>query len=265
MIPRAFSRLSPVVRITVSLLLIAACSDQPLPTGLTPSGPRLEIADASGSYKSGFYWLPPMVAQPSYSGTFDAALAPTVEICELVSAVCGSVIASYTTTGGTGGELVRLNADEESYQVNWHTNEFELSMTSLYRVSVHAGVDNTLLGYADVQPVSNGSGLKKIDTDEYIGLVDGRTLPIKFRIETGIVGRVEIQPAEATREPQETQQFVAILRDLHGNVMTHDVSWASSDAAVATVDPTGLATAIDDGSATITATSERISGTATLI
>src|SRR5688500_1683145 len=199
MTPRASFRLAAVTRITLSMLLVAACSEQPLPTGLTPSGPQLDIADASGSYKSGFYWLPPMVAQPSYGGTFDAALSPTVEICELVSNACGTVIATYTTTDGPDGEIVRLHVDEENYHVNWHTNQFTLSTTAFYRVSVRAGINNTLLGYADVQPVSNGSGLKKIDTNEYIGLVDGRTLPIKFRIETGIVGRLEVQPAEATR------------------------------------------------------------------
>jgi alpha-tubulin suppressor-like RCC1 family protein len=264
MIPRAFSRLSPVVRITVSLLLVAACSDQPLPTGLTPSSPRLDIADASNSYKSGFYWLPPMVKQPSFSGTFDAALSPTVEICELTDGACASPIAAFTTSEGTGEELVRLNVAEENYQVNWHTNEFALSITKLYRVSVRAGVDNTLLGYADVQPVSNGSGLKKVDTDEYIGLVDGRTLPIKFRIETEIVGKLRVEPIQAEAEPGATQQFVAILSDLHGNSMSAAVTWASSDEAVATVDQTGLATAIADGEAMITATSERISGSATL-
>ena len=264
MIPRASFRISPVARITASLLLVAACSEQPLPTGLKLSDPRLDVADASGSYKSGFYWLPPLVAQPSYTGIFDAALSPTVEICELVSGGCGTVLATYTTTDGPGGDVVRLHVDDETYHVNWHTDQFELSTTALYRVSVRAGIYNTLLGYADVQPVSNGSGLKKIDTDEYIGLVDGRTLPIKFRIETGIVGRVEVQPAEATAEPQATQQFVPVLRDLHGDLMTDDVSWTSSDETVARVDQTGLATAIADGTATITATSERISGTAML-
>src|SRR5688500_4114613 len=158
MLPRASFRVSPVVRITVSLLLVAACSDQPLPTGLTPSSPRLDIADASSSYKSGFYWLPPMVKQPSYGGTFDAALSPAVEICELTDGACASPIAAFTTSEGTGDELVRLNVDEEHYQVNWHTNRFDLSTTKLYRVSVRAGIDNILLGYADVQPVSNGSG-----------------------------------------------------------------------------------------------------------
>jgi len=41
------------------------------------------------------------------------------------------------------------------------------------------------LGFADIDPVSTGKELKNVQTGEYIGLVDGRTLPIKFRIENG--------------------------------------------------------------------------------
>ena len=39
-----------------------------------------------------------------------------------------------------------------------------------------------------MQPVSNGGGLKNIETGEVIGLVDNRTLPIEFRIEEGALG-----------------------------------------------------------------------------
>jgi alpha-tubulin suppressor-like RCC1 family protein len=245
------------------LSALFACSDQPLPTAPNEGAPRFDIADAARDYKSGFYWLPPMVKQPDVAGIFDASLSPTVEICELVGDACGAVLATYTTTTGPGGETVRIQ-DGQHYQVNWHTNEFDLSTTSIYRVSVRAGIDDVLLGYADVQPASNGSGFRNIDTDEQMGLVDGRTLPIKFRIETGIVGSIDVDPAEATASPGGTQQFVATVRDLHGNVMSADVVWASSDETVATIDQTGLATAVAEGIATITATSDRIAGMATL-
>ena len=119
---------------------MAACADQPLTTEPTVSVPSFEIADAANDYKEGFYWLPSMATQPSVNGTFDAALSPTVEICELVDNACGPVIANYTTTTGPGGEIVRLSVDDEHYQVNWHTDEFGLSTMKLYRVSVRAGI-----------------------------------------------------------------------------------------------------------------------------
>ena len=36
--------------------------------------------------------------------------------------------------------------------------------------------------------VNSGKDLKNVDTNEYIALKDGRTLPIKFRIEEGAIG-----------------------------------------------------------------------------
>ena len=250
------------------LLLVAllapffACSDQTFSTAPKTALPRFAIADAPRDYKPGFYWLSPMVKQPNATGTFDASLAPTVEICELVDDACAAVIATYATTSGTGGEVVRIQ--DQHYRVNWHTDQFALNDGSIYRISVRAGANGTLLGYADVQPVANGSVLKTIDGDEFIGLVDGRTLPIKFRIETGIVGHIVVETADATLEPGETQQYVATATDLHGNVMSTSITWISSNESVAIVDQSGLATAIAEGTAIITATAEHVSGSATL-
>jgi alpha-tubulin suppressor-like RCC1 family protein len=243
---------------------LAACAD---PTGTRAPNvrsPRFDIADAARDYKGGFYWLPPIVRQPSVSGTFDPSLAPTVEICQLVNeTTCGDIIATYTMTSGPGGEIIRLQ-DGTHYRVNWHARDFELSTTSSYRISVRAGTDNVLLGYADVQPANNASGFENLDTGEQIGLVDGRTLPIKFRIETGVVGRVEVEPAEASVAIGATQQFTATVRDLHGNVIGAPVQWASSDESIAMIDQMGLATGVAEGVVSITAVSDRISGTATL-
>jgi alpha-tubulin suppressor-like RCC1 family protein len=254
-----------LVPAALALAFATGCDNQPLATAPTASErPAFEIADASRDYKAGFYWLPPMAKSPAYTGTFDAALSPTVEICELAGDLCGPVLATYSTTTGTGSELIGLDADDQLYHLNWHAKDFDLSTTKLYRVSVRAGIHETLLGYADVQPVTDGRGLKNVDTDEYLGLVDGRTLPIKFRVETGIVGDLRVEPIETEIEPGDMRQFVAILSDLHGDVMSGDVTWASSNVAVATVDRTGLATAVEEGNAIITAISQRISGSATL-
>ena len=62
-----------------------------------------------------------------------------------------------------------------------------------------------------------------------------------------------------------TVQLSAEVRDQNGAVMARaTVTWASSDAAAATVNASGLVTAVSNGSATITATAGEASGSATV-
>jgi uncharacterized protein YjdB len=62
-----------------------------------------------------------------------------------------------------------------------------------------------------------------------------------------------------------TTQAAATARDAAGNVLTgRTVTWSSSNVAVARVSAAGIVTGINTGSATITATSEGKSGTATV-
>jgi len=76
------------------------------------------------------------------------------------------------------------------------------------------------------------------------------------------VASVTVSPATASLVVGGTQQLTATLRDASGNVLTgRVVTWATSAAAVATVNGSGLVTAGAAGSATITATSEGQSGT----
>jgi hypothetical protein len=109
-----------------AILVAAACTaDSMSPTG--PTGPRETISDAAhAGAVPGFYFLPPMVPNPSYSGTFDGGLQPRVEICELSGSVCSTTIAQYTTTSGTGGQTVQVGTS--SYQVSWHTSQFNLDI-----------------------------------------------------------------------------------------------------------------------------------------
>lgn len=246
------------------LLLLTACTgDSGSPLAPDPAGPGFEISDAAhAGAVPGFYFLPPMVPEPTFSGTFDGALSPRVEVCELAGSSCGPVIAQYTMTSGTGSELVRVDATNEHYAVNWHTDQFNLDIAKHYRISVHVG--SFQLGFADFDPVSTGKELKNVDTQEYIPLVDGRTLPIKFRIETGIVAAVAVSPASATIETGQTQQFTAALTDLHGNPVSAPVAWTVSDPGVATIDGAGLATGVAPGTVTVTATSGGASGSASL-
>ena len=250
-------RLTKIIRAGFVVLLAGCAADAASP--LAPTGEPLgTISDAAhAGTVPGFYFLPPMVPQPVYSGSFDGGLSPRVEVCELTGAACGSVIAQWTMATG-----LSVSAAAEQYQVNWHTNETNLDPASHYRISVFVGTFQ--LGFADVDVVASGKELKNVDTGEFIPLLDGRTLPIKFRIETGIVAQVLVSPHSADIPIGDTQQFTATLVDLHGDPIAAPVAWSSSDEGVASIDADGLATGLAAGATTITATAQAASGTAIL-
>ena len=142
--------------------------------------------------------------------------------------------------------------------------DFDLTEGGHYRISVFAGEHMVRLGSADVESVSSGRDLRDVETGEYIGVIKHGVLPIVFRIETGVVAGIEIHPEEARTEVGETQQFTASIFDLHGVAMVAAVDWESSNPDVATVDGTGLATGVAADEVKITATAERVSGSADL-
>ncbi|HEY7860727.1 MAG TPA: Ig-like domain-containing protein [Gemmatimonadaceae bacterium] len=78
------------------------------------------------------------------------------------------------------------------------------------------------------------------------------------------VASVELTPATNSLQLGQTVQLTPALKDASGNVLTgRSVTWGSSASGTVSVSTSGLATAVDTGSATIFATSEGKSGTAT--
>lgn len=183
----------------IVLLVAAGCSERGLPSEPVHSGdlpsepvhsgdPLHAVSDGSHDGIEGFYFLAPMVKNPMYSGTFDPTLSPVVEICETTA--CTEFHETFSMTEGAGSELVRLDEEAERYVVNWHTDKTGPDGTGTivgqtYRVRVQ--VAGTVLGYADVQMAENGKEARNTSSDDVIGLVDGRTLPIQFRVEEGTV------------------------------------------------------------------------------
>jgi uncharacterized protein YjdB len=79
------------------------------------------------------------------------------------------------------------------------------------------------------------------------------------------VAEVVVTPAIAQGVAGSSQQFTATTKDSSGNVITgRSITWGSSNNAVATVNSSGLVTLIAAGTVAISATSEGISGGATL-
>ena len=153
-----------------SSLAIGACSPE---SSMSPSHarPAFTIQDGAHSGNLHFFFLPPMVPAPKFSGTFDGTRSPVIRITE-----DGSLLVELGATVPPGSQ---------QYQAEWHTDRFNLDPAKTYRISVL--FRGEVLGFADVDVVATGGQLKNVNTGEYIPLLDGRTLPIKFRIENGAI------------------------------------------------------------------------------
>src|SRR5712691_9788198 len=163
-----------------AVLLVCACSRDNVSPPL--GRPLASFSDGAHSGNPDFFFLPPLfpspVNNPNFSpNAFNPNVRPTVEICELVAGACGATIKTFSASE------ITLSTTDQLYQVDWNTSLSNLVVTSIYRIRVLLGTQE--LGFADIDPVATGSQLKNVQTDQFIGLVDGRTLPIKFRIENG--------------------------------------------------------------------------------
>ena len=84
-------------------------------------------------------------------------------------------------TVGEGSEYIKVVPEDEHYAVNWHTKNYDLYTDVTYRIRILIDADE--LGFADVVVVNSGKDIKTADVDENKALKNGRTIPIKFRIE----------------------------------------------------------------------------------
>ncbi|HQL59070.1 MAG TPA: Ig-like domain-containing protein, partial [Methanoculleus sp.] len=76
---------------------------------------------------------------------------------------------------------------------------------------------------------------------------------------------ITVTPSSATLMVGETKGFVATALDQDGNAMPGiDIAWSSSDPTVGAIDDDGVFTALAAGTATVTAASGDIAGTATV-
>lgn len=107
--------------------------------------------------------------------------------------------------------------------------------------------------------IAPGSGAVKAS----IGTVSGSvSLTITPKVPTAI----KVMPSTASIAAGSTQQFSATASYSDGSTanVTNVVAWTSGNASVATINPSGLAKAISQGSTAITASLNGINGTASL-
>jgi hypothetical protein len=167
----------------VVLAATAACGDSISPRRTALQVPHLTptiLDGAHGGNKSVFF-LPPMVSnpngQPGFGDPVAAGLPVSFRIDQLGNNGCAAQLTKVFSTSD-------VTFDGTVYQANWHTDDSGLNASCTYRISVLVG--KQLEAFADVDVVSSGSQLKRVDTQEFVPLLDGRTLPIKVRVEQGV-------------------------------------------------------------------------------
>ena len=98
---------------------------------------------------------------------------------------------------------------------------------------------------------------------------DGLTGDTTLTVTAATLASIEVTPADASIADGTTQLFKAtgVFTDASTQDLTEQVTWDSSNDEVATVsnaDPKGLATAVDPGTATVSATFDGLTGDTTL-
>lgn len=159
----------------ITVVLLPACSDGPMETGRAQF-PPLAATVANVPH---FSFLPPL-AEGTITGEFNPDLRPVVEICRLVADECAEQLVRFETAPGG----IEVSIAEEHYKVNWQIGG--VAAGELYRILVRSAPapNAAVLGAIDLLGTAGG-GLSDPTTGASRNVQS--TLPIKFRIEEGIL------------------------------------------------------------------------------
>lgn len=211
----SLTRTSSPIRLLLllSLFALGSCSDR-APEDLTaPSlteelapaaGMTPPLASASAAVSPGVTFLPPIGQESTSTVPIDRSLLDHVsfEICQRDgSDGCGTVVATLMAAdtsspaaapgngrnGGGSGSSDQIRLTDEGYHGNWAVADLEPGTALRIRALV-AGTD---LGHVDGVVVANGRDARAAEREGLVPVHTGRTLPIKVRIDKGVVWVVD--------------------------------------------------------------------------
>jgi len=89
-------------------------------------------------------------------------------------ACAGELVERMTSTGTPVPQRIQLDTRDESYSVNWMTGRSHVDAGQFYRARVlRNGLE---LGALDVQVVKNTPAMSSVNTQLYVGAVNGQQL-----------------------------------------------------------------------------------------
>ncbi len=201
-----------IVTASLAALLVVACQDGGVPTPPEFEEPSFAILDGSRfstvectaddpCYH--FFFFTPLVPTPKkFNGEFNPYVVPTVVISNLMEEDPATFPYCENDPGFVRefSSEIAVDVDNERYHVNWQTGDDDLTTNDVYRVCVKLG--QITLGYRDVQPVASGAEVPRNPEQEPIlQFRNGSNLPIKFRIEKGVLCSNDANCGEMALDP----------------------------------------------------------------
>jgi uncharacterized protein YjdB len=219
--------------------------------------------------------------QPVAWSTSSTTVA-TVSASGLVTAISVGTADIIATRGGKSGSAtltVLAAAPVASVSVALAKSSLSVGQTTQATDTTRDSTNNVLTGSvvtwstgnANVASVNSTSGLVSAvgaGSTTITATSEGVTGTASLSVTTTTpvaVASVSVSPSSSSFLVGAAVQLSATTLDANGNVLTGRViTWSSANTSIASVNSTGLVTAIVVGSATITATSEGQSGSATV-
>ena len=219
------------------------------PVSWTTSNPTVATVDTTGYVTSVAAGSATIVAT-SDGKSGSAAITVTNPAPTPVASVTVSP-STASLTVGQGVRLVATTKDSAGNTLSGRAVTWSSSAPSIATVDSTGYVTAVAAGSATITATSEGkSGTAAITASN--------PAPAP-------VSSVTVTPSTLSLSVGQGAQLQATTKDSAGTVLTgRSITWASSNSAVASVNSTGYVTAVGGGTATISATSEGKSGTATV-
>jgi PGF-pre-PGF domain-containing protein len=201
------------------------------------------------------------------SGVFTALARGTATIIATAGSVSGS--ATVTVEEPVGPVLTRITVTPPTATLD--TGEIQRFVVTGY------DQNGNVMPAGEIEWACNDGAVGTIDGDGFftalaVGMATVTATagncsaegPVTVN-ECPALAKIAVLPSAATLEVGDTLEFSAIAFDRFGDIVEDvEITWECSDSCVGTIDECGVFTALEDGTATITATAEGISGTATV-
>jgi hypothetical protein len=206
-------------RLTLCLLacalVVAACDDPTSAPYIVPPdlGPSFSLYDASTDGPDGFYFLPPLVSNPTFGGIADMDRSPRVDICEVANGECVQEVKTFS-----GNQIL---TEDEYYKVEWKAEDSNVTVIVDVPYRIHVSLGAVTLGTTEVVFEAGGNA-RRANTSQEVGV--NRTVPIRFRIEAGTLASA-LQASECDVEGDDavddcdvvegttTQEITTTVRD----------------------------------------------------